>query len=109
MQRNRRGAMNIVDSLIALAAKVAKVDINEIKAKNKCEAIDYITEHYEGGATGPAGPQGPKGDKGDPGVGLTGEATALEAIDTPESAEAAVIANKVNEIIAQLKTRGISL
>lgn len=98
--------MNIVDSLIALAAKVTKADKNAIKAKNKCEIIDYITEHYEGGATGP---QGPKGDKGDPGIGLTGEAAALEVLASPESADTAAIATKVNEIITQLKARGISL
>lgn len=50
-----------------------------------------------------------KGPKGDPGAGLTGEATSLEAIATPESADAATVAAKTNEIIAQLKARGIVL
>ncbi len=50
-----------------------------------------------------------KGSKGDPGAGLTGEATSLEAIATSESADAATVAAKTNEIIAQLKARGIVL
>ena len=50
-----------------------------------------------------------KGPKGDPGIGLTGEATSLEEIAAPESADAATIAAKTNEIIAQLKSRGIAL
>lgn len=39
--------------------------------------------------------------------GMTGNASAVTAIDTPESAEASVIATKVNEIITQLKARGV--
>lgn len=39
--------------------------------------------------------------------GMTGNASAVAAIDTPESAEASVIATKVNEIITQLKARGV--
>lgn len=41
--------------------------------------------------------------------GLTGDASAIAAIDTPESAEASAIATKVNEIITQLKARGVIL
>lgn len=63
------------------------------------------------GEQGPKGDQGEKGEKGDQGpagAGLTGSATAIEAIATPESADAATIANKVNEIITQLKARGVT-
>lgn len=54
-----------------------------------------------------------KGAKGDPGaagqdgVGLTGSAASIEAIAEPSSATAPDIASKVNEIITQLKARGI--
>lgn len=41
------------------------------------------------------------------GDGMTGTITAVELIATPESADAATIATKVNEIITQLKSRGI--
>lgn len=61
------------------------------------------------GDKGERGEQGPQGPKGADGVGLTGSATAIEAIDTPESAEASAIATKVNEIITQLKARGVIL
>lgn len=40
---------------------------------------------------------------------LSGTLTAIELIATPESADAATIAAKVNEIITQLKSRGIVL
>ena len=53
--------------------------------------------------------KGAKGDTGEQGAGLTGSATAIEAIATPESADAPTIANKVNEIITQLKARGVIL
>lgn len=62
----------------------------------------------EKGNTGAQGPVGPKGDQGPAGAGLTGSAAAIEAITTPESADAATIANKVNEIITQLKARGVT-
>ena len=69
------------------------------------------------GDTGETGPQGPKGDPGEKGekgdqgpagVGLTGSAAVVEAIAAPESADAATVANKVNEIITQLKARGVT-
>lgn len=41
------------------------------------------------------------------GEGLTGTATVVELIATPDSADAATIAAKVNEVITQLKDRGI--
>ena len=41
------------------------------------------------------------------GEGLTGTAAVVELIATPNSAEAATIAAKVNEVITQLKDRGI--
>ncbi|MBC6681322.1 hypothetical protein [Zhenpiania hominis] len=40
-------------------------------------------------------------------AGLSGSASAVSAIDTPESADAATIAAKVNELITQLKARGV--
>lgn len=61
------------------------------------------------GSAGAKGDKGPQGPKGADGVGLTGSATAIEAIATPESADAPTIANKVNEIITQLKARGVIL
>lgn len=104
--------MNIIKSLKNLGAKVLSVEANTIPGDDKGEVIDYIAKNYTPasgtqGPQGPAGPQGEKGDKGDPGVGLTGTAQAIAAIDTPESADAATIANKVNEIITQLKARGV--
>ena len=41
------------------------------------------------------------------GLGIKGTASAVTPIDTPESAGAQAIAEKVNEIITQLKARGI--
>ena len=41
------------------------------------------------------------------GDGMIGTITTVEPIATPESADAATIAAKVNEIIVQLKSRGI--
>lgn len=76
---------------------------------------DIKGEKGDTGAAGADGAKGAKGDKGDTGaagkdgVGLTGTATAIEAISTPESADAPTIANKVNEIITQLKARGVIL
>lgn len=76
---------------------------------------DIKGEKGDTGAAGADGAKGDKGDKGDTGaagkdgVGLTGTATAIEAIATPESADAPTIANKVNEIITQLKARGVIL
>ena len=61
------------------------------------------------GAKGDAGAKGDKGDKGETGVGLAGTAVAVDAIETPESADAATIAAKVNEVISQLKARGVIL
>ena len=40
-------------------------------------------------------------------AGLKGSASAVAAIETPESADAATIAAKVNELITQLKARGV--
>ena len=61
------------------------------------------------GSAGAKGDQGPQGPKGADGVGLTGSATAIEAIAEPTTAEASAIATKVNEIITQLKARGVIL
>lgn len=40
---------------------------------------------------------------------MTGAAAAVEAIAEPTTADAATIAAKVNEIITQLKARGVTL
>ncbi len=50
--------------------------------------------------------KGAKGDKGDTGAGLKGTAVAVAAIAT--EAELAAVTAKVNEIITQLKARGIT-
>lgn len=57
------------------------------------------------GETGERGPAGPKGDKGEPGAGLTGSAVAITELSTETTSD---IKNKVNEIIAQLKARGVT-
>lgn len=77
---------------------------------NKGDVItaEKMNKLEQGVANEQVGPQGPKGDQGPAGAGLTGSATAIEAIATPESADAATIANKVNEIITQLKARGVT-
>lgn len=61
------------------------------------------------GEQGPQGNPGPAGADGAPGAGLTGSAVAVEAIATPESADAPTVAAKVNEVIEQLKARGVIL
>lgn len=64
------------------------------------------------GDKGDPGAAGAKGDKGDPGkdgAGLSGTAAELAAIAAPETADAASVAQKVNEIITQLKARGVVL
>lgn len=43
----------------------------------------------------------------DIGDGMIGTSSSLELLATPESADAATIAAKVNEIITQLKNRGV--
>lgn len=58
------------------------------------------------GETGPQGPEGAKGDKGDPGEGLTGSPVTVADVST--EADAATIAAKLNEVIAALKTRGVT-
>ena len=89
---------------------VALADIKGAKGDTGAAGADGAQ-----GAKGDKGEKGDKGDKGDAGaagrdgVGLTGTATAIEAIATPESADAPTIANKVNEIITQLKARGVIL
>lgn len=59
------------------------------------------------GDKGDTGAKGEKGDKGDTGAGLTGEAQTLEALTGSEEIEA--VRTKVNEIITQLKARGVSI
>lgn len=69
---------------------------------------EKLNKMEQGIANEQVGPQGPQGEQGPAGVGLTGSATTIEAIATPESADAPTVANKVNEIITQLKARGIT-
>ncbi len=88
--------MNIIEALKNLGAKVLGVEANTIPGDDKCEVIEYIAKQY----TPPVEP--PEG-------GMTSEAQVIEAIGTPESADAPTVANKVNEIITQLKARGITL
>lgn len=87
--------MNIIEALKNLGAKVLSVEANTIPGDDKCEVIEYIAKQYTPPAESPEG-------------GMTGEAQVIEAIGTPESAEAATIATKVNEIITQLKARGVT-
>ena len=87
--------MKIVKSLKNLAAKMCGVEASAVTGDDKCDVIDYIAENY----TAPSAPAS--------GSTMTGAAQAITAIDTPESADAATIANKVNEIITQLKARGV--
>lgn len=58
------------------------------------------------GETGPQGSAGEKGDKGDPGEGLIGSPVTVADVST--EADAATIAAKLNEVIAALKTRGVT-
>lgn len=86
-------------------------DVITAEKLNKMEqgiANEQVGPQGPQGEQGPAGPKGDTGEQGPAGVGLTGSATAIEAIATPESADAPTIANKVNEIITQLKARGIT-
>lgn len=65
-------------------------------------------EKGEKGDKGDTGAQGPKGDtgaQGPAGVGLTGEATSIAALETETATD---MKNKINEIITQLKARGIT-
>lgn len=71
-------------------------------------------EQGQKGETGERGPAGPKGDKGETGAqgpagpagaGLKGSAVAISELSTETTSD---IKNKVNEIIAQLKARGVT-
>lgn len=84
--------MKIVNSLKAFGAKLLGVDVSTIEGGDKCEVIDYIAENY----SAPSG-------------GMTGSPATVEPLAAPESATAPDIANKVNEIITQLKARGVVL
>ncbi len=81
----------ITKSLALLVAKVTGADVADIPQGNKCEPIDYLTEHY----------------KGSTGEGMAGSKTAIDPIAETSSATAPDIATKVNEIITQLKARGV--
>ena len=69
------------------------------------KVFNFVFKNLKG-EKGDTGEQGPQGETG---VGLAGTAVAVDAIETPESADAATIAAKVNEVISQLKTRGVIL
>lgn len=56
-------------------------------------------------AAGQAAQPGPKGDKGDPGAGLTG--TAIAIADLAADADTATIVTKINDILTELRTRGV--
>lgn len=58
------------------------------------------------GAKGDTGAKGDAGAQGPAGAGLTGSAVAITPLEGTE--EAAAIATKVNEIITQLKARGVT-
>lgn len=61
----------------------------------------------EGGPKGNTGESGPQGLKGDPGEGLAGTAAAIETLAADSDITA--IVTKVNEILEQLKSRGVTL
>ena len=71
------------------------------------EKLNKLEQGVQNEQVGPQGPAGEQGPQGPAGAGLTGSATAVEAIATPESADAPTVAAKVNEIITQLKARGV--
>lgn len=58
------------------------------------------------GQKGEKGDPGAQGPKGDPGVGLKGTAAAVAALAT--EADLSTTVTKVNEIITQLKNRGVT-
>ena len=76
--------------------------------------LDFKNLKGAKGDTGAKGPAGPKGDKGETGAqgpagpagaGLTGSAVAITELSTETTSD---IKNKVNEIIVQLKARGVT-
>lgn len=77
---------NITDVLVNLAAKITGAEAASIPQENKCDPLEYLAEHYEG---------------------MTGSKSAVSPIAETSTAEASAIAEKVNEIITQLKARGI--
>lgn len=42
------------------------------------------------------------------GLGIKGSAASVADIESPESTDVQTVANKVNEILAQLKARGVT-
>ena len=58
------------------------------------------------GAKGHKGDPGVKGEKGDPGTGLKGTAATVAAL--AGGADLATTVTKVNEIITQIKARGVT-
>lgn len=92
--------------------KITEEKMNKLEQGVKNEQVGPQGPQGDPGPQGEQGPQGergPAGADGAPGVGLTGSAVAVEAIATPESADAPTVAAKVNEVIEQLKARGVIL
>ena len=87
----------------------------DVITAERMNKLEQGVKNEQVGPQGPQGEQGPQGDPGPagadgaPGAGLTGSAVAVEAIATPESADAPTVAVKVNEVIEQLKARGVIL
>lgn len=71
------------------------------------QILDEMEEGIANYQKGEKGDTGEKGEKGDTGEGLTGEAAAVTALES--DAELTEVVSKVNEIITQLKARGIVL
>lgn len=98
----------------SVSGNTLTLDFKNLKgAKGDTGAKGEQGQKGDTGERGPAGPkgdkgetgaQGPKGDKGEPGAGLTGSAVAITELSTETTSD---IKNKVNEIITQLKARGV--
>lgn len=89
------------------------VDGETVLTKQILDEMEEGIANYQKGEKGDTGEKGEKGDpgekgeKGDTGEGLTGEAAAVTALES--DAELTEVVAKVNEIITQLKARGIVL
>lgn len=67
--------------------------------------LDFKNLKGAKGDTGAAGAKGEQGPQGPAGAGLTGEAAAIELLSTETATD---MKNKINEIITQLKARGVT-
>lgn len=70
------------------------------------EALKLAIEPGPQGESGEKGEKGDAGEQGAPGIGLTGEAKTVKVL--PANAELPAVIEKVNELIALLKNRGVS-